>query len=123
MMEFINRYKKGNTINKEKKIFYFNEQLKQANGYNQLSEQENIFNINNYVFDDISNKFINKNIYKKGKNYLNTLLDDYHNENIILQYNTIEVVSKINIDFDKLIIPNNALFPKNAEEKMKKKKY
>lgn len=117
MIEFLNQYKNENKKNKDQKVVYFNEQLKKATGYNHLSEQENIFNIANYIFDENSNKFIHKDIYKKEENYLNTIVEEYHNENIILQYNKIEVSNETNTDFNTVTISENALIPNNISEK------
>jgi hypothetical protein len=122
MIEFLNQYKKEQQKNKDQKVVYFNDQLKKATGYNHLSEQENIFDINNYIFDETSNKFIHKDIYKKEENYLHTLAQDYHDENIILQYHKIEVSSKTNTNFSNITISKNTLFPSNATEKSKEEK-
>lgn len=85
-LKFLNQYKKEYEKNKNLSEFYFNDQMKKATGYNHLSEEENIFSIDNYILDLISNKYIHKDIYKKQKKYLTEKVNDYHDESIILKY-------------------------------------
>lgn len=117
LMQFLNQYKKENEKNKDLKDFYFNDQLKSAKGYNYLSEQENIFDINNYVLDENSNKYIHKSIYQKGKNYTNAKAEDYHDENIILKYHLIDPNRILNSNYNEIAIDKNSLFPSNAPKK------
>ena len=117
MLQFLNQYKKEIGKNKDAKAFYFNDQLKSVTGYNHLSEQENIFDINNYVFDENSNKYIHKDIYQKDKNYTDAIAEDYHDENIILKYHIIEPNDITNIDYNKIEIDKNPLFPIDAPKK------
>lgn len=119
MFQFLNQYKKENKKNKDSKEFYFNDQLKSATGYNDLSEEENIFDINNYILDDNSNKYIHKGIYKNGKNYKNAKAAEYHDESIILKYHLIESSSIVNINYHERKIDENPLFPSNAPKKSK----
>ncbi|ENA1795583.1 hypothetical protein ABF176_002430 [Flavobacterium psychrophilum] len=120
MLQFLNKYKKEIQKKKDVKEFYFNDQLKSVTGYNHLSEQENIFDINNYVFDENSNKYIHKDIYQKGKNYTDAIAEDYHDENIILKYHLIEPNDITNIDYSKIEIDKNPLFPIDAPKKSNK---
>ncbi len=121
MIRFLNQYKKERQNNKDAKEVYLNDQLKTANGYNYLSEQENIFDITNYVFDEKSNKYIHKDLYQKGKNYRNAVVNDYHDEDILLKYQVIETSSVSNTKYNELKILKKPLLPNEVSEKRKEK--
>lgn len=108
--KFLINFKKQEELNKNIVVFYFNDQFKPANGFNQLSEEFSIFDINNYVLDDASNKFIHKDIYRKGKDYSNAMVSRYHEESIILKFKNIEASKKIDTNFNEIEIGSNALF-------------
>lgn len=110
LMLFINLHKEQHEKNKEAKSFYFNDQLKRANGYNHYSEKQNDFSISNYILDERSNKLIHKDVFKKGKNYSKSKVEEYHNEDIILEYHSVEIKEKTKLNYDKLTISENALF-------------
>lgn len=107
---FLNNYKKQALKDKDVKVFYFNDQLKTAKGFNHLSEEFSIFDINNYVLDEASNKFIRKDIYKKGTDYSNALVSDYHDESYILKYDNIDVDEQTLTDFGEVKVGTQALF-------------
>ncbi|QDW24821.1 hypothetical protein [Pedobacter sp. KBS0701] len=124
---FISNYKKQQQKGKEAKEFYFNNELKTANGFNYLSEAFSVFDINNYILDESSNKFIRKDIYKKGTDYTNAVAADYHDESYLLKYDDIKVVEQTLTDFGKVKIGPKALFKKaglnqngNGSQKEKK---
>lgn len=123
MLEFIQNYKKANIANKNDTIFYFNEQLKTANGHNHLTEMPSIFDINNYILDEKSNKYIHKSVYVKGNNYLHTYTDDYHNEDIILKYIKINPTYEYNTDLSVTRGDIEVLFPNETPEKNEEVKY
>ncbi|SEO85663.1 hypothetical protein SAMN05444671_1216 [Flavobacterium sp. CF108] len=108
--KFLINFKKQQELNKNTAVFYFNDQFKSANGFNQLSEEFSIFDINNYVLDDASNKFIRKDIYRKGKDYSNAVVSEYHEESIILKFENVEVSKKTETNFNEIVIGSNALF-------------
>lgn len=123
MLEFIENYKKANDAKKNDTIFYYNEQLKTANGYNQLSERPSRFDIDNYIFDEKSNKYIHKSVYVKGNNYLQTSTNDYHNENIILKYIKINPTYKYNTDLSVTRSDMEVLFPSDMPENNEEDKF
>lgn len=112
---FLINCKKQQELNKNTDVFYFNDQHKSANGFNQLSEEFSIFDINNYVLDDASNKFIRKDIYRKGKDYSNAVVSEYHEETIILKFENVEVSKKTDTNFNEIVIGSNALFVKDEK--------
>lgn len=107
---FLAKNKKQDEENNNLTVFYFNDQLKSATGFDHLSEASPVFDINNYVLDQASNKFIRKDIYKKGTDYLNAVVANYHDESYILSYNKIPISKEILTDFDKIKIAPKALF-------------
>lgn len=100
MSDYIDEYRKASK-NTTPSFFYYNDQLKTASGFNHLSEEASRFDINNYILDKNSNKYINKDIYKKNKNYVDAVVEDYHDESIILRYEAIKVSDQKRIDFSK----------------------
>ncbi|WP_316795401.1 hypothetical protein [Pedobacter agri] len=107
---FLNNYRRQAVKEKDVKVFYFNDQLKTAKGFNHLSEDFSIFDINNYVLDEVTNKFIHKNIYKKGTDYSKALVSDYHDESYILKYYNIDLNEQSLTDFGKVKVGTKALF-------------
>ena len=101
MTEYIDKYKKAPN-DTESKFFYYNDQLKSANGFNQLSEETSIFNINNYILDENANKYIRKDIYDKNIDYTDAKVEDYHDESIILRYDALKVSNQKRIDYSKI---------------------
>ncbi|RZL51242.1 MAG: hypothetical protein EOP00_00045 [Pedobacter sp.] len=114
---FLTNYKKQAIKDKDVKVFYFNDQLKTAKGFNYLSEEFSIFDINNYVLDEASNKYIRNDIYKKGTNYSNVLVSDYHDESYILKYNNIDANEQTLTDFGKGKVGTKALFENKTRTK------
>lgn len=112
---FISNYKKQQETGKEAKEFYFNNELKTANGFSYLSEEFSVFDISNYILDESSNKFIRKDIYKKGTDYTNAVVADYHDESYLLKYDYIKVVEQTLTDFGKVKISPKALFKKASQ--------
>ena len=112
---FLTNYQNQAIKDKDVRVFYFNDQLKTAKGFNHLSEEFSIFDINNYVLDEASNKFIHKDIYKKGMDYSNVIVINYHDESYILKYDNIEVNEQTLTDFGNVKVGVKALF-KNADQ-------
>lgn len=112
---FISNYKKQQEKGKDAKEFYFNNELKTANGFSYLSEEFSVFDINNYILDESSNKFIRKDIYKKGTDYTNAVVADYHDESYILKYDNIKVAEQTLTDFGKVKVGPKALFKKGGQ--------
>ncbi len=90
--------------------FYFNDQLKSATGFNYSTEKPSVFDIDNYVLDTASNKWVVKSSYKKGENYLNEKVKDYHDETYILAYKKLPLKDEMNIDFRSTTISSLPLF-------------
>lgn len=115
MSEYIDEYRKT-AKNTTPAFFYYNDQLKTANGFNQLSEEASRFNINNYILDKNSNKYIRKDIYDKNKNYIDAVVEDYHDENVILRYEAVKVSDQKRIDFSKEKLSHPGLINVTAED-------
>ena len=97
--------------------------MKTANGYNKLSERPSRFDIDNYIFDEKSNKYIHKSVYVKGNNYLQTSTNDYHNENIILKYIKINPTYEYNTDLSVTRSDMEVLFPSDMPENNEEDKF
>jgi hypothetical protein len=112
---FLTEHKKQQRKSKNATVLYFNNQLKSANGFSELSEKPSIFDINNYVLDEGSNKFIRKDIYQKGKDYNNAIVKEYHDESIILKFDNILVSQKTETDFGEVQISSKPIFTSETE--------
>ena len=98
---FMKRSKKEQIQEDKNTVFYFNDQLKSATGVNYLTEEPSTFNINNYVLDPASNKFIRKDIYKKGVDYTTAKAANYHDERYMLSYERVPLTRQSATDFVK----------------------
>ncbi|TDO21338.1 hypothetical protein CLV32_2443 [Pedobacter duraquae] len=96
---YMKRSKKEKSQEDKNTVFYFNDQLKSATGVNYLTEEPSIFDIKNYTLDPASNKFIRKDIYKKGVDYTKAKVADYHDERYMLSYERVPLTSQSATDF------------------------
>ena len=107
---FVTNFRKNVLQTENETDFYFNDQLKSAKGFNQLSEEFSIFDISQYTLDQASNKYILSGDYTKGNDYSNALVTDYHDESIILKYKEIAPTETSLTDFEHLKITAPPLF-------------
>ena len=108
--KFVTNFRKNVLRTENETNFYFNDQLKSAKGFNQLSEEFSIFDISQYTLDQASNKYILSSDYTKGNDYSNALVADYHDESIILKYQEVAPTATSLTDFEDLKITASPLF-------------
>ena len=115
MSDYIDEYRKK-AKDSTPALFYYNDQLKTATGFNHLSEEASKFDINNYILDKNSNKYIRNDIYNKNKNYVNEVVEDYHDDSIILRYESVKVSDQKRIDFSKVKLSKPGFINVAAED-------
>lgn len=82
-------------------VFYFNDQLKQANGHSEYWEGRSSLNLKQYIFDEAANKWIRKDRFQKDQSYLDAKAENYHDESILLEYKRIEGLKNENKKWKK----------------------
>lgn len=116
---FMKRSKMEQSREDKNTVFYFNDQLKSATGVNYLTEEPSIFDIKNYILDPASNKFIRKDIYKKGVDYTKAKVSDYHDERYMLSYERVPLTGQSATDFVKGKKISKALFVTKVSSRKK----
>lgn len=91
-IEYIFRYKALLEKQKSDSVFYFNDQYKGT--YDGESDENFKLNLQQYAFDEESNKWIRKDIYQKGGKYIDEIAEYYHDQRILLEYRKIKILKK-----------------------------